>query len=162
MSKVPKKHQYSKGVREQINDVDYLDKLPPADKEWMEQFLYEYYGNGSYHMDEDKRILNNEDDRKEARRNNNRTNRDTFPVALKQGYLKYYGDFNRTSEEPESENDWRTIYKYDGKYKAFDFLINDTLRELDLEENKHNVISLIRVFFKIRTWLRWVKKETRK
>lgn len=130
------KHRYSKGVQNEMDDIDYWDKLDSENSDFLKQFMYENYGNGFYQIPEDERILQTEEQLKEARRNNNNTNRDALLRAIKTGKISSADllDYKLTQEEID---DWEDIYKYNDFEAAVFYLMEMTADELDMEFDEH-------------------------
>lgn len=153
-----KKHRYSKGVQNEIDDLDYLDKLPQKEREWMEQFMYENYGNGSYHIEPDKRILKTEEQLKDARRNNNNTNRDALAYIKKTGMALNADDIMYKLHN-EEEHDWQSVYKQFGFNETVFFLCEDAATELGLTANMKMARILCKFYVRMKKLRLMLKKD---
>lgn len=186
-----KRHRYSKGVQLEMDDVDYwndLDdttptvKLPNGDlvteRAYMKQFMYENYGNGFYQIEKEKRILQEDDQLKDARRNNNRTNRDALVVALKRrNHIKVQDPTNgeyktgtichdRLAQTDTSrktvEEKWQTCYKMEGdEAKSLELLMESHLNELGLDYTTRRGTILLRMYFNVKKLVALMRKDRR-
>lgn len=69
--------------RREYIDYDYLDKLSPEEKDWLNQFTKEYH-IASFNKDESKRLIK---DTREIYRNNNSRNKCMLSMAKSTGLL---------------------------------------------------------------------------
>lgn len=153
-----KKHQYFKGVQKEMEDIDYLDKLPEQERQWMEQFMYEQYGNGFYNIPKEERILKTKEQLEQARRNNNVTNRDTLAVINKSG-LTVNADDIMYKLTQEDEHDWQTVYKMFGFNDAVFFLCEDAANELELTPTMKTAKILCKFYVRMKKLRLMLKKD---
>lgn len=153
------RHRYSKGVQKEMEDIDYWSKLSPEERAWMEQFMYESYGNGFYNIPEDERILQTETQLKEARRNNNNTNRDALLRGNKSGRLVAADTLEFKLTSPEDGEEWEDIYKYGGYESAVQYLAEMAAEELGIEFDPNDAKILCNFYFRMRKLTRMIKKD---
>lgn len=154
------RHRYSKGVQQEMEDIDYWNQLSPEEKAWMEQFMYESYGNGFYHIPENERILKTEEELQEARRNNNNTNRDVFLRARKlPGQIVSSDTLDHKLVKDEEYEDWEQVYKHGGYEAAVFYLAELTATELNMEFEKKDAKILCDFYFRMRKLTRMIKKD---
>ena len=153
------RHRYSKGVQQEMEDVDYWSKLNPEERAWMEQFMYESYGNGFYNIPKDERILQTDEQLKEARRNNNNTNRDALLRGTKAGQLVPSDTIEFKMGSPEEDSDWEDIYKYGGYEAAVHYLAEMTAGELGIIFDPKDAKILCNFYFRMRKLTRMIKKD---
>lgn len=79
-------------VRQELIDYDYLDKLSPEEKEWLNRFSEEFHGanflkskNGNYST---KNIHRTKKQRKDCYDRNNARNRDVYSITKSNDMLK--------------------------------------------------------------------------
>lgn len=84
-----KKELYSK-VKQQYFDIDYINTLSEEEKQWLNDFLNEYYGAN---LNESKERMHNTPTlRKDVFDRNNARNRDIYNVAITGGRLDHLDD----------------------------------------------------------------------
>lgn len=140
-----KKRARSVGVELEMEYKEYAHKLNKEEREWVEQFYYEEYGNGMYHTEDP--ILVTEEQLKEARRNHNSIHRDAFNAARKAGQLEELSDEDRQfMEDASDEWDWQNAFKTMGYEAAVNIIFNQTAKELQVIDTK---TTLIRFYVKM-------------
>lgn len=155
-----KKHQYSKPVQEQINDIDYWDKLNKKDRKFLEQFMDEYAGNNHQKYTPKKRLLKKVQQQKDARRLNNSFNRDAFDVTKKTLALDYSENDDQVFYTPEHISDWMQAYTLQGHKEAIDMILDESLREItETEEQNRQHLAMIRFFIRMRRYFTLANKE---
>lgn len=155
-----KKHQYSKPVQGQIEDIDYWKKLNKTDRKWLEQFCDEYFGNNHQKYSEKKRLLKTEEQQKAARRLSNSFNRDSYDVAEKSHHLEYSENDDKVFYTKENISDWLDAYTVGGHKEALEMILNDSLIEvIDSDSEQRQKDAMIRFFIKMRRYFTQVKKE---
>jgi len=88
-----KKQQYSAlnskwqvGNRRELIDYDYVNKLSPEDKKWLNDFTTEYTIN---YFEKDKEHLHSKEQELELYRSNNRRNNDVFAIKKSNNQMTY-------------------------------------------------------------------------
>lgn len=108
-----KKELYSK-IKQQYFDLDYIATLSPEEKQWLNDFLVEYYGAN---LNESKERMHSTDAlRKDVFDRNNARNRDIYNVARTGGRLDSLDEalMNQLEEsEIDEEFEERMITKID-------------------------------------------------
>lgn len=166
-----KKNKVPKGVQQEFADIDYWHKLnrnkyvtlPDGSKlneyEYMKRFMHEYYGKGFYDTTRST-ILQTEEQKTEARRNNNNTNRDALLVSKKMGSLSTLLSY--ISIEANTETN-----KLDEMFKNTDYetciktIVAEFCHDTKLEYNITNVKKLLRFYFTIKRLLTLIKRDQR-
>lgn len=155
-----KKHQYSKPVQEQINDIDYWDKLNSKDRKFMEQFMDEYAGNNHQKYPPKRRLLKTVKQQQEARRLNNSFNRDSFSVAKKSATLDYSENDDQVFYSKENISDWMEAFTLQGHKEALDMIMEDSLSEiLDGNDEERQRLAMIRFFIRMRRYFTLINRD---
>lgn len=110
-----KKELYSK-IKQQYFDIDYVNSLSEDEKQWLNDFMNEYYGAN---LNESKERMHNTDVlRKDVFDRNNARNRDIYNVARTGGRLDSLDEalLNQLEEsEIDEEFEDRIINRIDDK-----------------------------------------------
>lgn len=170
-----KKHKIPVGVQMEFADVDYWHKLSRkktilmedgtrlSEYEYMKRFMHEYYGNRFDRQDDAKNILQTEDQKKEARRNNNNLNRDALMKSKKMGALNVLYQVEKTQYD-EIEESWETTFKKGTYNQALKELLRVCCDDFNISYTKLNVRKLFKVYFRLTKFIKLVRvdKRTRK
>jgi hypothetical protein len=79
--------KYQVGNRRELIDYDYLDKLSPEEKEWLDRFTSEYVITNFAHKNDP--LITDKEERKELYKQNNRRNNDIFAISKSNNKLNY-------------------------------------------------------------------------
>lgn len=171
MAKKTKQERIPAGVRQEFDDIDYWSnlkksketiKLPDGSKmsvyNYMKKFMQEAYGNGFSRAQPEKNILQTEEQKKWARRNNNNTNRDALNVGRKTNRLTA-SDFLINKSKPEGREEWEDLLKVNSYDSAIESLLVLTGKELGVKINKYEKLALLRFYFRIKKLLRYIRKD---
>lgn len=171
MAKRTKKERIPMGVRQEFEDVDYWSKLIKSKEtvrlpdgsvipvyNYMKKFMQESYGNGFSRKDPKKNILQTEEQKKWARRNNNNTNRDALNVARKSDRLTN-SEFLLEKGHFDELEAWEHDIKVQGYEAALDKLLDISTKELGCHQTQATKRSLLRFYFRIKKFLRYVRKD---
>lgn len=97
-----KKNKNTK-VRQELIDYDYLDKLSPEEKDWLNKFTEEYVcgsfiknNNGTY--SKKKNLHKTKEQRNDSWTRNNKRNNDTYSVCKVMNMMKDSEDLYKTLE----------------------------------------------------------------
>ncbi len=167
-----KKDRIPLGVRQELDDIDYWNKLSKTKKailkdgtvsqyteyEYMKKFMHEAYGKGFYKFDDKDNILKTQDQKSWAIRNNNVTNRDALNVGKKSNRMAY-SDFlieKGLSNKPEPWEDTVKVSDFD---TGLDHLLNIVAEELSLDLTKANKRTILKLYFSISKFLRYIRKD---
>lgn len=157
-----KKFRTPSAIRD-LTEVDYLNKLTPQEREFLERFNFDYYSGGVYEKDPNKKdangnklpsdkilIDNNYNDIKiEAIRNHNSLSRDALNVAIQSGTLSNLDEETvQFMEEACDEWDYQRVYQQQGFKAAVETVYEQTRRDLTNTLLDVNV-TLTRFYFKI-------------
>jgi hypothetical protein len=165
-----KKDNLSLGVRQEFDDIDYWHKLPKnkfvtlkngkkiSIYEYMKKYMHESYANNFSRSDPESNILQTEEHKREARRNNNNTNRDALNVIKKSGKMSslFYVEEGNINDNPEP---WEDAFKYGELEQSFDQLMQMTAQETGLPFTKKDVSAILRMYFRIRKFLQLMRKD---
>lgn len=155
-----KKHQYSKPIQDQLNDIDYWDKLNDKDRKFLEQFMDEYVGNNSKKYSPKKRLLKAKVQQQEATRLNNSFNRDSYDIAKKTARLDHSENDDKVFYSKENISDWMEAFTFQGHKEAIDMIMQDSLSELDEANNdQRRKLAMIRFFIRMRRYFTLANKE---
>lgn len=159
------------GVRQEFDDIDYWDKLLKSNEtvtledgtvlsayDYMKKFMQEAYGNGFSRQQPDANILQTEDQKKWARRNNNNTNRDALNVARKTDRLTNSEFLIERGANIEPE-EWETTIKVGTYDEALNHLLVITANELGYPMDQMTKRGLLRFYFRIKKFLQYVRKD---
>ncbi len=119
---------YRASVKNEMEYVEYLHKLPPEEQEYVRQFYHEYYSNGAYDIPESERIMKDENQVKDATRINNSLRRDMLNNKVDQVEIAYP---EPSYEQEPSEDDWEHAYKISGYEAAIDCIMDIAVAELE-------------------------------
>lgn len=165
-----KKDKIPLGVRQEFDDIDYWHKLPKnkfttlpdgtkiSHYEYMKKFMHEAYANNFSRTEPETNILQTEDQKKWARRNNNNTNRDALNVIKKAGKMStlFYVEEHQIKDIDE---DWEVVFKMRGYEPAFEEIMKLTADETGLPFTKKDVSAILRMYFRIRKFLQLMRKD---
>jgi len=169
---VSKKTNIPKGVRQEFDDIDYWHKLPKnkfvtlpdgtkiSEYEWMKKFMHESYGNNFSRENPETNILQTEDQKKWARRNNNNTNRDALLVSKKMGAMKTLFEIEKGAYD-EKEEPWEIVLKTGTYEEALHSLIEESCNDFNISFSKLNTRSILRIYFRISKFIKMVRKDQR-
>ena len=168
-----KKDNIPKGVQLEFEDVDYWHRLDNVKKvytlgdgtklteyEYMKKFMHEYYGNNFSRQDDKANILQTEEQKRAARRNNNNTNRDALLVSRKMGALNALFEVDQREFE-EAKEPWESQFKSGTYNKAAKMIISQCCDELKLDYTNGNIRAILRIYFRIKKFLKMVRKDKR-
>jgi hypothetical protein len=171
MAKKTRKEKIPKGVRQEFDDIDYWDKLKKSDEmitlengttlpvyDYMKKFMQEAYGNGFSRKTPEDNILQTEDQKKWARRNNNNTNRDALNVSKKTDRLTN-SDFLLERGQINEAEAWEDTLKVGSYDDALNHLLVITAEELGYPVDKKTKQGLLRFYFRIKKFLRYIRKD---
>lgn len=165
-----KKNNVPKGVRNEFEDIDYWHKLPKNKfvtlkdgtkiniYEYMKKFMHEAYGNSFSRDNPKSNILQTEDQKKWARRNNNNTNRDAFLVSKKIGELNAIFEIEKTEFYGEAEA-WEETFKYGTYENALGEAIKMCCTELEIDFNDTNIKKILRSYFRVTKFVKLVRRD---
>lgn len=124
-------HVYTDSL-ENMEFEQYADQLSPEELQWVKKFYYEMYGNAIYNAPKDFRLLKTDELIKQSNRIRNRSKTDAYVVSKTAGKLYYTEDNNGLMPDIEKEDglSWELVYTYYGYEQALDFIIQETLKEL--------------------------------
>lgn len=164
------KRNIPKGVRQEFDDVDYWHKLSKKKKitldngekiseyEYMKRFMHEAYGNNFSRKNPEDNIIQTDEQKKWARRNNNNTNRDALLVAKKMGALNALFDVEE-NEYPNEDEHWEKVFKTGTYEDAAKELLNETCNNLQIKYTIVNARALFRFYFRIKRFLKLVRED---
>lgn len=171
MATKTKKERIPAGVRQEFDDVDYWDKLKKSDEtvelengtvvpvyEYMKRFMQEAYGNGFSRKSPEDNILQTEDQKRWARRNNNNTNRDALNVARKTSRLTT-SDFLIEKGAIEEVEAWEEKIKVGTYDEALDSLLAISGSELKICMDRQQKAAMLRFYFRIKRLLKYIRKD---
>lgn len=148
-----------KAVVEQMEYLDYKDKLDEYETKWIQQFYNEYYAKGSYSQEDP--LLTSEEHMREANRTNNSLYRDALSVALNMGTLTELSDSQREVLELSSDEiEWEDAYSKAGERYAMDLIFKQAVRDLNTDKDKE--VTLSRFYIKMEKLRKQMLKEKRK
>lgn len=97
-----KKSAHKKYVKDFV-DVDYVEKLTEEEKEWLNQFLDEYYDTSFYKYKEKGYLHNTEELKKSCGTLDNARRRDIYAIKSCSGLLDYPDAKVEGSQDPTTE-----------------------------------------------------------
>ncbi len=86
------KNLFSK-IKQEFHDIDYADKLNPADSHWLSTFMEEDLGARLNHPN--KKIYKKKQDKLECYRRNNKRNWDIYSINKAQGKIAEVSDLTK-------------------------------------------------------------------
>lgn len=144
-------------VQDDLNDIDYYEKLDDEGKKFMRKFQKDWVRGPSYKNGEVS--IKDPEFFKEAVRNNNMRNRDAFSVAKKSGTLDYQDDdYKQFMEDASDAWEWQNVYKMHGYEEAIKCIFNQTINEINNSTIDLNVV-LSRFYIKVTEVRRLNAKE---
>lgn len=164
------KDNLSKGVRQEFDDVDYWHKLPKnkfvtledgtkiSIYNYMKKFMHEGYANNFDRDNPETNILQTEEHKKWARRNNNNTNRDALLVSKKMGALSALFQIEKGTYVVDEEP-WETQFKNESYEAALHGLVKQCCEEMGLNFDKKHIRLILKAYFRITKFLRMVRKD---
>lgn len=170
MSKT-KKERIPMGVRQEFDDVDYWKQLKKSTEtvklpngevisvyDYMKKFMQESYGNGFSRKEPESNILQTEDQKKWARRNNNNTNRDSFNVARKYNGLetKEYLIDRKKNDKKES---WEEEFTRGSYETALQEILTMVEIDLNIKLNEPKRKALLNFYFRIKKLVSYIRKD---
>ena len=167
-----KKDNIPKGVRQEFDDIDYWHKIPKnkyvtlpdgtkiSEYEWMKKFMHEAYANNFSRQEPETNILQSEEHKRWARRNNNNTNRDALLVAKKMGAMKTLFEIEKGTYNT-IEEDWETKFKKGTYEAALHSLIEESCTEVSIPFTKLNIRVILRIYFRISRFIKMVRRDQR-
>lgn len=93
--------RYQVGNRKELIDYDYIDKLSPEEKDWLDRFTSEYVVTNFNHRGE--QLFTDDEDKRALYRENNKRNSDVFSVSKANGLLQYGYRSSIKTESHESK-----------------------------------------------------------
>lgn len=166
-----KKERIPLGVRQEFDDIDYWNKLKKSDEtftledgtvlsayDYMKKFMHEAYGKGFYKAEEGQGILQTQEQKSWAIRNNNNTNRDALNVARKTNRLSN-SEFlleRGAKSEPEA---WEQTLKNGTYQDGLDHLLEMAASELKIELTKESKRVILKLYFRITKLMRYMRKD---
>jgi hypothetical protein len=168
-----KKDNIPKGVRQEFEDIDYWHKLPKnkyvtmpdgskiSVYEYMKKFMHEAYGNNFSRENPESNILQTEEQKKWARRNNNNTNRDALNVIKKAGKMTTLFQIHDKVFSDQSSEDWEKAFKSGTYEQSFKTLLTQCSKELGIVLTDAKTQSILRVYFRIKKFLKMVRHDKR-
>lgn len=166
------KNNLSKGVRNEFDDIDYWHKLSKnkfitledgskiSEYHYMKKFMHEAYGNNFDRKNPDSNILQTEDHKKWARRNNNNTNRDALSVIKKSGKMNTLFQLENSSFGDDRE-DWEKEFKLGSYEESFECLARHSAEDLGVQYSKTTIMAIIRIYLRIAKFLKLVRFDQR-
>ncbi len=167
-----KKDNIPKGVRDQFDDIDYWHKLPKnkyvtlddgtkiSEYEWMKKFMHEAYANNFSRSEPETNILQSEEHKKWARRNNNNTNRDALQVSKKMGAMKTLFEIEKGTYDKDEEN-WEEKFREENYEASLHSLVEESCTEVDIPFTKRNIRVILRIYFRISRFIKLVRRDQR-
>lgn len=165
-----KKNKIPKGVRLEFEDIDYWHKLPKnkyvklpngdrvSHYEYMKKFMHEYYGNSFSRSDPKSNILQTAEQKQEATRNNNSTNRDALLVSKKIGTLNAVFQIEKGAYDHSAE-EWFNVFKEETYEKSLNTLIDTCVSELELMNSPKLQKIIFRIYFRLNKFIKLVKYD---
>lgn len=166
------KKNLPKGVRQEFDDVDYWHKLPKnkyvelangqkiSVYDYMKKFMHEAYGNNFSRENPETNILQTEEHKTWARRNNNNTNRDALQVSKKMGAITTLFQLEKGAYDEETE-EWEEDFKTGTYETALHTLVRQCCEDVDIPFNKRNILKILKIYFRIKKFLKFVRKDQR-
>lgn len=167
-----KKNNVPKGVRNEFDDIDYWHKLPKnkyvtlADGtkisyyEYMKKFMHEAYGNSFSRSEPDTNILQTEEQKKWARRNNNNTNRDALLVSKKMGALSVTYQLEKSDYESVVEP-WEKTFKYQDYESTLQAILKMSSEELKINFDLETSKKILKTYFRLTKFVKLVRRDKR-
>lgn len=166
-----KKDRIPAGVRQEFDDVDYWNKLKKSKEtftlkdgtvltayEYMKKFMHEAYGKGFYKYKDDHNILQTQEQKKWAIRNNNNTNRDALNVAKKAHKLNNT-QYMLEKGVKDLNEPWEETLKIGKVEDALDHLLAITAEELNIKLTNGSKKNILKVYFRIKKLLIHMRKD---
>jgi len=157
-----KKNYIPKSVRKKTMSSDYRHLLSTEEKEYLDQFDYEYHAGGIYQEDT---LLESEDAKEEARKNHNALRRDAFEVTGNTDRLIYTENATKMFlEDAHDEWDWERVYYRDGFKSAVEEILNQTEKDLDnkLIDKKVTLLRFVDKMIKLKKINKYERNQKRK
>lgn len=166
------KENIPKGVRNEFDDVDYWHKLPKnkfvelpdgtkiSIYEYMKKFMHEAYANNFSRSEPETNILQTEEHKKWARRNNNNTNRDALLVSKKMGAMNTLFQIERGAYDTDPEP-WEDNFKAGTYETSLHSLIEQSCEEVGISFSKLNARVIFKIYFRINKFIKMVRKDQR-
>lgn len=166
------KDNIPKGVRNEFDDVDYWHKLPKnkyvtlkdgtkiSIYEYMKKFMHEAYANNFSRDEPETNILQTEEHKKWARRNNNNTNRDALLVSKKMGAISTLFQIEKGAYDTKLEH-WETQFKLGTYEDSLHALIEQSCEDVGIEFSKLNTRVILKIYFRINKFIKMVRKDQR-
>jgi hypothetical protein len=171
MAKKTRKERIPAGVKQEFDDVDYWHDLKKSAEtvtladgtvlsvyDYMKKFMQEAYGNGFSRQNPDENILQTDDQKKWARRNNNNTNRDALLVSQKKHAL-YNAEHLLDVKQSDITETWETTLKTGTYEEALEHLLVVTANELKIELTPQMKRGMLNFYFRIKKFLSYLRKD---
>lgn len=171
-NKKPRRRTLTQGVRQEMNDIDYWHKLPKnkyttlpnGDKisiyDYMVKFMREAYGNEFDRENPDKNILQSEEHKSWAIRNNNNTNRDALLVSKKMGALNTLYQVT-AGEYGNKREPWEQVFRDSDYEAAFHEAMKQSCDEVEIPFDKVGIKCILTIYFRINRFIKMVRKDMR-
>ena len=169
---VSRKDNISKGVRQEFDDIDYwhkLDNKKPVfqlkdgtwltEYEYLKKFMHEGFANNFDRHDDNVNILQTEEHKKWAIRNNNNTNRDTLNVIRKSGKWATLFQIEDKEYLGGGSELWEKDFTDKTYAETFSKLMQVSADEVGLGFNHGDIKNILRMYFRIKKFLRMVRKD---
>lgn len=165
-----KKDNLSLGVQQEFADIDYWHKLPRnkfvtlkdgtkiSVYEYMKKFMHESYANNFDRTNHDNNILQTEEQKVWARRNNNNTNRDALNVIKKSGKIATIFHLEETASNVETEA-WEDVFKLSGYEAAAESLTKKICEELGISLTYKNQRNILKIYFRFAKFLKLLRSD---
>lgn len=167
-----KKDNLPRGVQLEFEDIDYWRKLPKnkfvtlpdgsriSIYNYMKKFMHEAYANNFSRSEPESNILQTEESKKWARRNNNNTNRDILLIGQKSNTLKMFGTGDTLVIPAEGQEEgWENTFKNKPYKECLDEILQLCCEDLEIVYNDSSAKALMAVYSRISRFLRLVKKD---
>ena len=166
-----KKDNLSKGVQDEFADIDYWHKLPRnryvtlpngekiSEYEWMKKAMHEMYANNFSRSNPDSNILQTDEQKEWARRNNNNTNRDALNVIKKANKMSTIFHLEEEMFKDSGKEKWEDDFKTGNYGESFKSLIDFSAEELGLTYTREDTKAILRMYFRIRKFLKMLKHD---
>lgn len=164
------KHKAPKGVAQEFDDVDYWHKLSRTKRvpmpdgtylteyEYMKKFMAESYGNKFDRDNPESNILQTDEQKSWAIRNNNNTNRDALLVSKKMKTLNSLFEYQKLRYDKESEA-WEKKFKTGTYEDALVAIMKQSCDEAGLDYGRANVRLLLNIYFRLNRFIKMVRKD---
>jgi hypothetical protein len=124
----------------------------------MKQFMQEAYGNGFSRQHPEKNVLQTDDQKRWAIRNNNNTNRDALNVA-KKAHTLTNSEFLLQKGYLDQTESWETLLKLEGTDAGLEELLSLSTKEIGCGSDARTKRALLRFYLRIKKFLRYVRKD---